>query len=272
MNRFTRRGMTLVELLVAIGIIGALLALLLPAVQKARLAAASLRCSNQLRQFGLATHHYAESRGGDLPYSGLHPCLITITQPDGQVCTATGHIASVFYGLLPYVEQEAVASLFPGQEVEVRVPIFVCPLDSTNPSGLYQRPTIQGPPSIVPDPVATSSYVSNNLAFRQWSNFSRSFPDGTSNTVLFAERVQVCANQYTAWASLGSGFDPSPEMTAQFGTTPTNCWGTGISTGHPNTMPLAMGDGSVRWLPAGFHMVRFYPACTPAGGDLSPDF
>ena len=100
----SRRGFTLIELLVVIAIIAILIALLLPAVQKVREAAARASCSNNLHQFGLAFANFHDTNGY---YAGF----------------AGG--TSAYRTLLPYIEQTNATNIHYAGAPPVKT--FVCP-------------------------------------------------------------------------------------------------------------------------------------------------
>jgi prepilin-type N-terminal cleavage/methylation domain-containing protein/prepilin-type processing-associated H-X9-DG protein len=97
-----RRGYTLIELLVVIAIIGILLGLLLPAVQKAREAAARAKCQNNLKQLALAAHGHHDT------YQRLPAALAAVNSPYYGPWVSTDPNAAYstwVVPLLPFLEQ-----------------------------------------------------------------------------------------------------------------------------------------------------------------------
>lgn len=105
-GRKTRRAFTLVELLVVIAIIGILTGLLLPAVQAAREAARRMKCTNNLKQIGVALHNYADvNRHFPSAWRGYDD--ENFQQPCIYGDPGWGWAAAI----LPYVEQANLADL-----------------------------------------------------------------------------------------------------------------------------------------------------------------
>lgn len=130
-----RRGFTLIELLVVIAIIAILIGLLVPAVQKVREAANRLKCSNNIRQIGVALANHESAMG-------FYPALGDYRNAGGTVYW------SVPARILPYVEQENLHRLIDfnspisqqPQVAKVRVPIYLCPSepnDRERPDGAF---------------------------------------------------------------------------------------------------------------------------------------
>ena len=184
-----KAAFTLLELLLVIGIIGVLIGLLLPAVQKARDAAARASCQNNLRQIALGLQNY-HSADGSLPPGSSPPSN-----------------ASALLRLLPFVEQEARFQQFDLKvdlnplkvQVEAKtgdVPLYLC-LSDPSPGGSSpnREPPYFGHSNYFANHGASALFGNSNTATAGVFDYSledkgirlTDVSDGTSNTVAFAE-------------------------------------------------------------------------------------
>ncbi len=137
-----RPGFTLVEILVAITIIGVLVSLLLPAVNAARDAARRVQCVNQLKQIGLALATF-ESAQRALPAAGLVAESDSVSINDPNFKPLSGPQISWMVLILPFLEEQALFDQFdttgqatladqPGTPQATTVTSYLCPSDSSN--------------------------------------------------------------------------------------------------------------------------------------------
>jgi prepilin-type N-terminal cleavage/methylation domain-containing protein len=196
--RRPRGAFTLIELLVVIAIIAILIGLLVPAVQKVRAAAARIQCSNNLHQLGLAVHNYHDTNGVLPPFS----------TPRGSNLTTAPVIASAHFLLLPFVEQDAVYRQGTSGTQQISwlvrttsVKTYYCPSDSSTFGGQFG----------IAEPNETADLSNARLSLNGVGFGATSYAingqvadgntklqtilDGTSNTILFAERMGHCNGQ-----------------------------------------------------------------------------
>ncbi len=228
-RRSPLRAFTLIELLVVIAIIAILIALLVPAIQKVREAAARTQCANNLRQIALGMHNYHDA------FKTLPPGVSFASpywgQGSWQAC------------ILPYIEQEAVWKLYvdygvPGGKnyydpaniagaTGKQIPTLLCPSDTPPntqgwPGGgssvTYHNYVVNFGNTGIDETARWQIATLNGLNY-QGAPFTRAVApymgqhietivDGSSNTLMVSELIQGQGNDLrgNTWWGSGSGF------------------------------------------------------------------
>lgn len=293
-----RFGFTLLELLVSIGIIGLLVALLMPAVQAARAAARRQQCLNHLKQIGLALHGHSEMHQ-ILPNNGGWDGVQTIRDTAGAQFTPSTEdfaLGTVFswgcgdpslsvmkqqgswlFGILPFVEARAI---YEGRRWEAPVALYICP----------ERRTAAAYPVVPQDAFGAykgggwswgkTDYAGNaaimpgqgGVRANRWLRL-RDVTDGLSNTIFVGEKaadptVQTPESWY--WdepfflggsaGTVRSGLGIAP---IAVGSRFKNNWG----SLHAGGVNFLMGDGSAHLLNYHLDWRVFAALLTPAKGE-----
>ncbi len=173
-NSTNRHGATLIEILVAIAIIGILIGLLLVAVQKVRTAGVLTQNKNNLRQIILGVHQIADERDGaikDMAKSSMK-----------GVNTADAN-TSLYFRLIPYVHgpYESLSKTPDGKWIDLPRPLVKCYRNPADPSWDYN-------PVFAQDELTKISYALNMVAFNGSISLVSSIPDGSSQTIAIGDK------------------------------------------------------------------------------------
>jgi prepilin-type N-terminal cleavage/methylation domain-containing protein/prepilin-type processing-associated H-X9-DG protein len=221
-NRFAPRAFTLIELLVVVAILGALIAVLLPAVQSAREAGRRAACMNHLHQLGVAASSHVSATGRFPP--GINQWFFN--------AAVTFRGIPLFVYLLPYMEGKSVVANWQygdpmlnanqggNSNTAVVLPNLVCPSDE-----IYQNPIVfinhgwnygltsyggnggtrsYFSPSATADGVFHTTGPASEPVPNQAAVKPENITDGLSHTLLFGERSHHDPN-YKSFNDAGWG-------------------------------------------------------------------
>jgi len=283
----SRRGFTLIELLVVMAIISILIGLLLPAVQKAREAAARTKCANNLHQLGIACHNYHDTKGA------LPPTRMGVGQ------------ATWAFLILPFIEQDNLfrqwnlSKTYYEQNETARtttVPIYFCPTrrsaagalsvygdipswggSTTNLPGALGDYACSLDPSGHDNPISTCPENRGAFLLGDGIKFS-AFLDGLSNTLLIGEKhvplgkyghgwwdcSSYNGDYYTCFSRSAGSYFPLTNNPRDLG------WKFGSL--HTGVVPFCFADGHVQQVPVNINPRILDLLASRDDGQIIPDF
>jgi prepilin-type N-terminal cleavage/methylation domain-containing protein/prepilin-type processing-associated H-X9-DG protein len=283
----TRRdsGFTLIELLVVLAIIGVLIGLLLPAVQKIREAAARTQCVNNLKQIGLALQNYHDTA------HSFAPGYISNYDSAGNDTGPGWGWASV---ILPEMEQQNLyAGIQFDQPIEAAVnsgvrvmPIksYLCPSDAAPPTWTARRYDAAGNPVATICDVASANYLGvfgvtepgvdgEGVFFRNSHVRIADITDGTSQTIMVGERAYSLAPATWVGAVTNAEVFPYNSSNMVLGHTgesrgpavPVDI--NNFSSRHSGGVNFVFADGHVQFLTSSVSQAVYQALSTRAGGE-----
>ena len=264
-----------------------------------------MTCTNNMKQLSIACHNFASANDDTMP-----AYYFKVGTVDNAAET------QIFVSLLSHLEQAPLYATF-GTPVNLQrsgtnsghrgtFKGFFCPSDPTIANGLGQGDWASG------------NYVANFQVFGRPSagnnapgnangrpDLKNAFPDGTSSTILFAEKIALTPGHWVLWAHGGwnNSWSPLFAYGSADGSTPFTNGMDGGTTGYvganskflnprgpydttntiglassPHTSGMVTGfaDGSVKFISSGIDSTTvtspWWSLCTPARGEVIGDF